>query len=774
MLFNSAASIEQVCFSARLADWPRSQNRALIDALFNGAPPYSPDELASTGASTNVNDLSSTIIDHGARRQLWNALCVPNPLFTVNVDYGPAYKRSRWSSKITKEINKHITASPQFLDLRDGVGAGMILHGVGPSLWEDQERWRPKEIGMDDVLIPSNTLRSMENLPYYSVYRQMTAPQLYKMTHGPKVDPAWNTELVKQTLNWIDEQTRQGSLGYSWPEIWSPEKMEERWKQDSGLYAADAVPYIGIYDFYFWSGEGSETGWKRRMILDAWGQPGVGGVGFSFDKNADPNNRRFKFGRNEFLYNSEDRIYSPDIQRMIHFQFGDASAVAPFYYHSVRSLGFLLYAVCHLQNRIKCRFSDSVFESMLQYFRIANPADMDRLTKIDLVDKGILPEGLNFVKPDERWKVERGLVGDFLNLSQNTMDSMSSSFSQEYQPESGEESATLTTAKVNSAAQLVGSMLNRAYAYERFRYMEIARRFCIKDSKDPDVRKFRIECLKDGVPEEALNVDRWDIQVNKVLGNGNKMVQMGMAQGLLNVYGLHEPSAQKQILRMYDAALTDDYALADQLNPEQPHVSDSVHDTEIVFGTLMGGNRVTPKPGLNQVEVVETMLQLMAAKIAQINQSGGVGTPQDIVGLQSCAAYTQSFIDQLVSDPNQKAFVKEAGDAMGQLSNQVKAFAQRQQEAAMQAQAQGPQQDPKTQAQVDAIRQQSQAKAQVTLQKGAESQAQKSIAFEKEQLRRDAQNQAEIQRKATQAATDEQIRLLEAANAPKPDGSQSA
>jgi len=38
------------------------------------------------------------------------------------------------------------------------------------------------------------------------------------------------------------------------------------------------------------------------------------------------------------------------------FQFADLSAVAPFRYHSVRSLGWLLYAVINLQNRLRCKF----------------------------------------------------------------------------------------------------------------------------------------------------------------------------------------------------------------------------------------------------------------------------------------------------------------------------------------------------------------------------------------------------------------------------------
>ena len=53
----------------------------------------------------------------------------------------------------------------------------------------------------------------------------------------------------------------------------------------------------------------------------------------------------------------------------MHVQFADGSVVPPFRWHSVRSLGYQLYALCHLLNWLRCRLSDAVFESMMWYFR---------------------------------------------------------------------------------------------------------------------------------------------------------------------------------------------------------------------------------------------------------------------------------------------------------------------------------------------------------------------------------------------------------------------
>lgn len=759
MNFKTAQAVEQVVWQLLLAEFPRANNRARINALFNGAPPYSADQMRDNKVATNYNDLSATNLDHSARRQISNALTSADPLVTVNLDYGPAHKRGEWGAKITKEWNKPMINSAKFLDLREGTGASVVLHGVGPATWEDKQLWHQSELGIEDVLVPSNTLRSLENLPFLTIFRQYSANQLYKMTKGPRVDPGWNMPIVDQALKWADQQART-LLGQNWPEYWMPEKFEERVKQDSGLFASDAVPTIDCYDFYFWNDDGKQSGWNRRIILDAWGQPGVGGV---FSK-PDSNSRRFDWSKGEFLYDSGKRIYTDKLDKIIHFQFGDASAVAPFRYHSIRSLGFLLYAVCHLQNRLNCRFTDSVFEALMQYFRINNPQDVDRLQKVDLIDKGFLPEGMQFVRPEERWQVNEQLVESLFAKLRQTMSDQSSSFTQEYDEEKGDnETATRTMAKVNSQASLVGSMINSMYARENFRYREIARRFCIPNSKDPDVRKFRVECLKAGVPEDALNHDRWDLQINRVMGGGNKMLEVSIAKELYATKAAHGPEAQIEIQRKFDAAITGDWKLAMSLNPEAPHVSDSIHDTEQTFGTFLAGGTVSPREGLNAIEVSQTMLRLIQGKVQQIMQTGGVGTPQEVQGLAGAIQYTQSFIQQLAQDKTQKALVKELNDALKNESNEVKGMAQRQQQAAQKA-AQGNGGDPKDAAKVQATIITAQTKAALAAKSHAQKTAQRALQFEQKSRQDEQKHAMEMQMEGQKAAvelTKHRVKLFE-------------
>ena len=754
----------------RLADWPRAQNRARINNLANGWPPYDESEVAANKIAVNYNDLSLSNISHAARRQLSNALITPDPLFTVELDYGPVWQRRDWASIIQSQLNKIIRGSLPYLETRRSVFALLSLHGIAPSSWEDAYSWCPEADGVEDILVPSNTLLSLKNLPFLARFRQYTGRELWEMTHRPQVDPGWNVPLVEKAVKWVDQQAKQ-LLSASWPETWSPEKMEERIKQDGGLYSSDAIPTVDCFEFLYWSDEEKHSGWRKKIILDAWGEPGVGGVGgISINTSGSKTPGKYgvwNFDKSEFVYDSEERanpVYCEKLNQAVHFQFADCSCVAPFRYHSVRSLGFLLYSICHLQNRLNCKFDEATFESLMQYFRVTNSADAERAWKVDLTDKKALPDGLQFVKRDERWEVNEQLVTLALQKNRQMMADNSASFTQDYDLEQGEnETATRTMAKVNTSAALVSGMLNQAYNYQKFQYDEICRRFCLRNSRDPDVRKFRLSVLRAGLPEEALNLDRWNIQPARVMGAGNKMLQSAMMDKIMVLYyNKLDPSAQRHFLRLGLAVTTDDYELARQSIPDEPVISDSVHDAELAAAALLMGLPVSLKEGVNHAEYVERLLLALAIKTQQIGKRGTPISPDELNGLQNLAGESiqgqpipgngvRNHLTLLAEDEKPlhvkgvppdhtvKEKVKKYSDALAKVMNQVKALAQRAAQAAQKQKGQnGAGLDPQTATKLQGQMILAKAKADNTRESHAQRTAQRQIQFE-QQMQQDAQ-----------------------------------
>ncbi len=207
MKFDDPAQVEMVCYEMRLSDYARGQNRARINDLFNGAPPYTAHDVQENRIAINVNDLSSTRLSHDARAQFYSAFMKPGVYFRANTDMGPTHTRQKNSTIVTSEIGKIMKASIDYFECYRSKFAMNVLHGIGPAAHRDRDEWCPEAIGIEDVMIPSNTLLTMRNLPFFAIYRSFTAPELIKLTRGPKVDKAWNMKLVDACVDWIDRKS---------------------------------------------------------------------------------------------------------------------------------------------------------------------------------------------------------------------------------------------------------------------------------------------------------------------------------------------------------------------------------------------------------------------------------------------------------------------------------------------------------------------------------------------------------------------------------------
>lgn len=745
MKFTSAHVIEDVVWALKAADWERSRNRSRINDLFNGLPPYPPEVAEENNIKVNVNFLETTQLAQDGRRQFYNAMMKAGNYFMVTLDSGPVHKRSQWSRIITREINKRMKRHLPYMESLRSRFANVVLHGIGPVMWHGKEKWCPDALGIEDVLIPGRTLVSFENMSFFGVFRPYTAEQINKMTSGPKVDPGWNRPLVNKALKWV---ASKGLESLPNPDFYSPEKISERLKSDSGFYASDCVPTIDCYDFYFYNDDDKESGWNRRIILDGeWG----GEMGDS--KPFAPSTTKIGT-RGEFLYNSGKRKYAEKLDQIIHFQFGDLSSVAPFRYHSVRSLGFMLFAIGHLQNRLRCKFSESVFQSMLQYLRVHDLDEAERVLKVNLIDRGFIDNSVEFVKQADRWQVNQNLIESALGHNREIMGANSAGFTHDYDfgKEQTEKTATQVTAESQASTALVGAMLSQAYAYQVFEYREDARRFCIPNSKDPDVREFRLAVLKEGVPEEYLDANRWEIEPERVLGAGNKMLELNIADRLMAARPMYDPEPQRDILRDFTLAVTDDPGRTERLVPEQPvAVTDSVVYAQSLVGTLLQGLPVKPKTGVNHIEVVETLLEYMGMVIQGIEQAGGMATQEKITGLGKMAEHIVEHIKIIAQDPNEKQRVKQYGDALSKMMNMVRAYQQRLEERMQQqnGQSQGP--DPEVMAKLEGQKAMAEAKVQNTRESHAEKTAQRRISFEEKQKQDSESHELDLKKKSLES-----------------------
>lgn len=792
MLFDDARLLDSVAYDLVLGDYPRGINRARINDLANGLKPYTTEQEQDNNIQVNFNDLSLTRLAHDARSQMNNGLFKTGNTFSARTDWGRPEKTSEWGITVTNAAMKYIRRSVDYYEGQRSKFGNGILHGIGPKVWETDDDWCSVPLDVGDVLIPSNTLLGFRNLPLFVIRRSFTGMELRKLVNRVeqnKRNPGWNMKLVKRILAWLDSQLTQ-LRSTNWPEVWAPEKVAERVKQDGGYYLGDQVPTIDTFDIYGWVNDEEETGWVRRIILDSWGTPSQSGISSSgtpqysmsrSPKRALSSGGKDDYGIGEFLFTSGKRKVAQSWRNIVTFQFADLSPVFPSRYHSIRSLGWLVFATCHIQNRMRCKFYEAVFETLNMMFEVDSMDDAQRAIQLNLTNRAFIDKSIRPIKAADRWQVNQSLVEMGMSDVANVIAQNSSSYvqNQNYSQDRTEKTKFQVMAEQNAVTSLVSAALNQAYQYEVFEDMEILRRFLRKESRNTDVQRFRAEVIKKGVPEKVLVPEAWDVEHERVMGGGNKTQEMQIASWLMEQRDKYEPQAQRVILRDATLAVTDNPDKAKQLVPEQPVVSDSVHDAQLAAATLLLGLPMAFKEGVNHQEYASSLLGAMGQQVQKIMQRGGVPTMDELSGLQNLAGQSiqgqpikgngvSAHIQVLAQNEADRALARKLSDVLKRLMNQVKAFAQRLMEQQKKSQQQNGQNGaaPKPQdvvkAQLDA--QMGKQKMEQRSQSHAQRSAEREIDFQAK-MRQEAQKHSfEIAKSRREHVADLAAKDLEAAS----------
>ena len=494
MRFDSASSVEEVVWDMRLSEQVRAADRAVLLRLYDGKPPFDEATAQKNNIQINLNDLSGVNVLTNASLQWNRAHLSSSNFFAARCDSGPAHKRSAWNLNVTNAANRVLKRCPAMAGQSRATGKNTLIFGIGPTNWTTRRGPVPKPVPVGSLMIPSETeIEDLnDSLSYFAIFREYNAEQLYDMTHGPHVDPGWNMPLVESQWAYIKDELRKSpnSLAYQY----MPERIEQLEKQDKGYLGSDAAPTCDVWDFYFRQAENGK-GWYRRIIVDWY----VGDQMASYSKNGNRPQSKNDLGKGaEFLYTSGHRKYANSIGEILHCNFGDCSAYAPVKYHALRGLGWMMWGVCELQNRLHCKFNEAVFEQLMWFFQTAGNADLIRLKKANFEHMGVIPQGIKFLTAAERFTPDWQLVQMAFGRNQQLIDRASLSYTQSYdRGEQGkEETATKTMALVNAGQALASGVLESSYGQEKFKYREILRRLMLKNSNHPLACEFRREVLR--------------------------------------------------------------------------------------------------------------------------------------------------------------------------------------------------------------------------------------------------------------------------------------
>lgn len=713
--------------------WRGDNNMAKINSLFNGDPPWTPKEAKRHKVQINVPSTKCPSILDNARGQWETAFTSRDKFFRVSCVMGEPEMRHVYSLKFTRNLARIMKRNKDFINTTNEVGASVMLHGRGPLAWENEDKWCPDMIGLGDLKIPARTLTTFKNLGFYGIYRRYTPFMLYDAAFGDYPDKRWNKKLIKAILSKLADVNTEGVDYTTWE---FPAEVVEDFKSNSGYWSSDAVPVINCWDFRFRADkkQDGKEGWERRVILDR-DNPSLENVQ----------------GQAAWLYNSAGP-FADSLDEMLQVIYANGCHVAPFRYHSVRGLGYRLYDEGRYEARAENRLKETVLQEMMWVFYNVPAEDRERVESFWLSHMGVLPPGVKWVPANERPKPDINLIMAGMNQSRQLMSESSTSYVMDMEggEENDRETATKTMARMQQANAMIGNFLVKAYEQWRYVGKEIVRRFLKKNSLDPDVKEFQKLCSEDEIPEEWMKPEAWEVEPERVAGNGNRMLAAAMADRLMLHYQKMDPQGQKVVLRLYVDANTDDPDLGDVIAPmDEQEPSSTVLAAYRDVGPLMQGLPSPYDRHTNMPEYIETLLKALTGLVNQVNQSGGVPDQHTLLGLATVAQSIEQRIQLMAQDAEAKPKVREYEGLLSQLKNQLKAFAQRLQE---QAKKRGQGLDPEVMAKLQGMQLMAQTQAKIKEAGAAQKMQHKQLAFVAEQRRKDLEAGVSARRSLHEAA----------------------
>jgi hypothetical protein len=646
----------------RKADEASSINRARVQAMFDGTPPYSEAALRASGQSFRCN------LNFGeGEKFLENALSAyvdlvnsVESMVRIQTAFGDEAERVEWSRIMSEEYSFQLRKWPRFDYEYLNLCNHFVGHGVGINFFEDELNWQWRSTGLGDFLVPRQTQADERAIEVAAAERAMKVTDLYRHIENPEIagEMGWDVGEVRKAIMTATEVL---------PDINDWEKFQAEIKNND-----------------LWNGAKA----AKVELVHMWVQEFNGTITHLITlKNA--NNKKF-------LYKRIGR-YGGVNQAFNFFTYGIGTNGT---YHSIRGLGYKIYHHVQVNNRIR---SQAVDNSMIAGAPMIQPEDERALDNFSFNYYGpfaLLPPGIKYVDRT------------FPNAT-NTMFPMLEDLTQMLNERTGQYSTAglfggknqdrktrfEVAAHLEEASKLNVTALNLFYQPWDRHHMEVARRFFrVNYSADEpggaEVHDFRRRCIERGVPEEALAmVDVRKTRAVRSVGSGSQAKRMVSLQQLNEIAGTFDEEGRHNLFRDQTAAIVGHEA-ADRYIPSKPdqRIPVDAKIAELENRDMATGGEIPVYP--NELHVVHLDVHLPAIEqMFQAVEEGQLALEEATPQVIQIFYHAVQHLEHIQQDPTIGEKVTEFNGRLQQASEMIingeKRIAALEREAAQAAQEEG-------------------------------------------------------------------------------------
>lgn len=593
-----ADQLRSLYVKTRDADLESDRQRAKVQALVDGQPPYNQAKLNSSGqgymSNFNPNDAKAAL--DAAMGQYVDLLSADVKVFELFTKYGTEAEQQEWSEIMSEELGYVLRSWPMFTFRYSFIPLYFTLHGVGIAYFEDCQDWRWNTTHLGYFKIPRQTLASEDEIEYAFVKSHTQPHALLKYIKNEEAARAegWNPEVVKKAL-------LNTTSPYADTRFWM--EFEAEYKNND-LVKGETAPSIPL--IHSWVREADGT-YSFYIFCE------------SAVANADDTAQK------EFLYQKR-HAFKCACEAFIFFTRGIGTNGT---YHSIRGLGADMFNAYQALMRLENRKVDVAFAAGPVWQAQSDEA-MEQLQITPFGPGLLVSPGIQAMQGVQQPQITN-TIQPAVNSLRETVARNSGSYAPSNPLNPSKEMTRFEAmAQMEQQAQLSVTSVNLYNQPADRLAQQVVRRMTRPDylRTDPGghyVWEWKERCMERGVPAKAFeHIDHRKTRTCRVVGFGSAAARRVALQNVMELFPYYDDYGKQFVLRQLTASVVG-YEAANAIIPRANTASRVPIDyqiAELQNDALTQGGTVTVSPSENKRVHLEAHIGKISEYIGQFEQAG--------------------------------------------------------------------------------------------------------------------------------------------------------
>lgn len=607
-------------------------DRARVDAMIDGQPPYNQAALNAQGQGSraNANFLEGkNRIDRANNGYLDIILSVKH-LMMIYAEWPDEVSRAEHTRVVEEELTRTIRKWKRWTSSFTRLVDAFNRHGVGVLYFPNPQDFKFSVCGLGDFLIPRQTPACEDDIEIATARKDMTVTELYAMIANPEQAEAngWDVPAVEAAIR------RATTASSAFSNTYEIEAAQREVKNGD---------YIAHRKFL------------HVPIICAWVREFDGSYSYFMVE---------KDHEGPFLCQQPHKYKNAD-EAFILYTYGTGNGT----YHGIRGMGHMIYPIIQLLNRSRCSAIDAATNGSLTMLESESANAMENMRIVNVGPYAVLPKGFTAVQNRTMPNLTQTMI-PVLSDARNLLDENSSQF---YTPSATGvyQNKDDLDSQLQSIAAGASGAVDLFYTSHDRCIREVVRRIIAGPKSDPLVREFHQRVAKRGVPKEFLAaIDHDSTVAYRAIGAGSPAARSLAGRQMLQLLPQLDEIGQRRIIYNLTCDLIGvqnaDYVVG---KPDQQRLPVDSKIAELENVVLLGGTPVSVGPQEMHAAHVDLHVPALAQTLDGIER-GLIDPMQNLPGLKAMLDHVAAHGDALAMNPAQAetyAAVKEAVNNLGQV-----------------------------------------------------------------------------------------------------------